>query len=81
VSRPAVPYQAYLALAGATAELVRAEVRRDRIRNLTALEDTLLALHLAILAARPWHAGQPPAGLGPRHLPTRATAAPGLTPA
>jgi AcrR family transcriptional regulator len=54
---PEVPYQAYLALAGATAELVRAEVRRDRIRAIPALEDTLVALHLAILAARPWGTG------------------------
>ena len=45
------------ALAGATAELVRAEVRHDRIRGIPDLEDTLVALHLAILAARPWHAG------------------------
>jgi AcrR family transcriptional regulator len=63
-SWPAVPYEAYLALAGATAELVRAEVRRGRIGNLPGLEDTLVALHLAILAARPWQAGQPPAGPG-----------------
>jgi len=54
---PDVPYEAYLALAGATAELVRAEVRHDRIRGIPDLEDTLVALHLAILAARPWHAG------------------------
>lgn len=65
-SWPAVPYEAYLALAGATAELVRAEVRRGRIGNLPGLEDTLVALHLAILAARPWQAGQPPAGPGRR---------------
>lgn len=58
-SWPAVPYDAYLALAGATAELVRAEVRRDRIRTIPALEDTLVALHLAILAAQPWHGGRP----------------------
>lgn len=51
---PAVPYQAYFALAGATAELVRAEVRNDRIQGIPALADTLVALHLAILAAQPW---------------------------
>ena len=51
---PAVPYQAYFALAGATAELVRAEVRHGRIQGIPALADTLVALHLAILAARPW---------------------------
>jgi AcrR family transcriptional regulator len=56
-SWPVVPYEAYLALAGATAELVRAEVRHDRIRDIPDLEDTLVALHLAILAARPWRAG------------------------
>ena len=57
-SWPDVPYEAYLALAGATAELVRTEVRHDRIRSVPALVDTLVALHLAILAARPWHAGE-----------------------
>src|SRR5262249_51821851 len=51
-SWPAVPYQAYLALAGATAELVRAEVRHDKIRDIPALQDTLAALHLALLTAR-----------------------------
>jgi AcrR family transcriptional regulator len=56
-SWPEVPYEAYLALAGATAELVRAEVRHGRIRTIPTLEDTLVALHLAILAARPWQGG------------------------
>jgi AcrR family transcriptional regulator len=56
-SWPEVPYEAYLALAGATAELVRAEVRHGRIRTIPVLEDTLVALHLALLAARPWRAG------------------------
>ena len=51
---PAVPYQAYFALAGATAELVRAEVRNDKIHAMIGLEDTLVALHLAVLAAQPW---------------------------
>jgi hypothetical protein len=51
---PAVPYQAYYALAGATAELVRAEVRHGKIDTMPALEDTLVAFHLAVLAARPW---------------------------
>jgi hypothetical protein len=64
-SWPDVPYEAYLALAGATAELVRAEVRHGRIRTIPALEDTLVALHLALLAARPWGAGQRPAAGGP----------------
>ena len=65
-----MPQAAYLALAGATAELVRAEVRHGKIRAIPALEDTLVALHLAVLAARPWHGSQPPAaGLGPTALP------------
>ncbi len=51
---PVVPYQAYYALGGATAELVRAEVRRGAMHALPGLEDTLVALHLAILAAQPW---------------------------
>jgi AcrR family transcriptional regulator len=51
---PVVPYQAYYALAGATTELVRAEVRRGRTDAMTSLEDTLVALHLAVLAGRPW---------------------------
>jgi len=51
---PAVPYQAYYALAGATTELVRAEVRQGTTEALTGLEDLLVALHLSVLAARPW---------------------------
>ncbi len=53
---PAVPYQAYYALAGATAELVRAQVSQDKIGTMPDLEDTLVALHLAVLAARPMDA-------------------------
>jgi AcrR family transcriptional regulator len=56
---PAVPYQACYALAGATTELIRAEVRRDNIDALPGLQDTLVALHLAVLAARPWQATGP----------------------
>ena len=41
-------------VASATAELVRAEVRHGRTRAVTGLEDTLVALHLAVLAAQPW---------------------------
>jgi AcrR family transcriptional regulator len=52
---PAVPDEAYLALAGAVAELVRSIVRADRTVELPDLEDTLVSLHLAVLAARPWH--------------------------
>jgi AcrR family transcriptional regulator len=51
---PAVPYQAYYALAGATSELVRAEVRTGTTSAIMSLEGTLVALHLAVLAARPW---------------------------
>jgi AcrR family transcriptional regulator len=52
---PAVPDQAYVALAGATSELVRSMVRAGRTDELPDLEDTLVSLHLAVLAARPWH--------------------------
>jgi AcrR family transcriptional regulator len=52
---PAVPDVAYLALAGAAAELVRSLVRAGRTDELPDLEDTLVSLHLAVLAARPWH--------------------------
>jgi AcrR family transcriptional regulator len=51
---PVVPYQAYYALAGGTAELVRAEVRTGTTSAITSLEDTLVGLHLAVLAGRPW---------------------------
>jgi AcrR family transcriptional regulator len=53
---PVVPAEAYLALAGATGELVRATVRADRTKELPDLEDTLVSLHLSVLAARPWGA-------------------------
>jgi AcrR family transcriptional regulator len=59
---PVVPYQAYYALAGATTELVRSEVRRGAIDASDGLTDTLVALHLAVLAGKPWtqpaHAGR-----------------------
>ena len=51
---PAVPDEAYQALAGATAELIRSWVSADKTEALTELEDTLVALHLAVMAARPW---------------------------
>ena len=54
---PAVPDEAYLALAGATVELVRSMVRAGRTDALPDLEQTLVALHLAVLAGRPWPAG------------------------
>ena len=54
---PSVPPEAYLALAGATDELVRSLVRAGRTDTLPELEETLVSLHLAVLAARPWPAG------------------------
>jgi AcrR family transcriptional regulator len=51
---PRVPPEAYLALAGATAELARSNVRANRTHALPDLEETLISLHLAVLAARPW---------------------------
>ena len=54
---PAVPDEAYFALAGATLELVRSTVRAGRTEALPDLTETLVSLHLAVLAARPWPAG------------------------
>jgi AcrR family transcriptional regulator len=51
---PSVPPEAYLALAGAMAQLVRSMVRTSRTDALPELEETLVSLHLAVLAARPW---------------------------
>lgn len=51
---PRVPFEAYLAVGGATTQLVRTCVREGRTADLPAMEDTLVALHLAVLAARPW---------------------------
>ena len=51
---PAVPDEAYQALAGATAELIRSWVSADKTEALPELEDTLVALHLAVMAGRPW---------------------------
>ena len=53
---PSVPDEAYLGLVGATAELVRSLVRADRTEDLPGLEDTLVSLHLAVLAGSPWTA-------------------------
>jgi AcrR family transcriptional regulator len=52
---PDVPYDAYLALSGATTELVSFRVRRGRTADLPDLEDTLVALYLAVLAGQAWH--------------------------
>ena len=54
---PSVPSEAYLALAGATDELVRSMVRSGRADALPELEETLMSLHLAVLAGRPWPQG------------------------
>jgi AcrR family transcriptional regulator len=54
---PSVPGEAYLALAGATVELVRSMVRAGWADALPELEETLVSLHLAVLAARPWPPG------------------------
>jgi AcrR family transcriptional regulator len=54
---PSVPPEAYLALAGATHELVRSTVRAGRTDALPDLEETLVSLHLAVLTGRPWPAG------------------------
>ena len=54
---PSVPSEAYLALAGAAAGLVRSVVRAGRTDALPELEETLVSLHLAVLAARPWPPG------------------------
>jgi len=51
---PAVWPEAYQALAGATAELARSMVYAGRTDALPDLEDTLVALNLAVLAGRPW---------------------------
>jgi AcrR family transcriptional regulator len=59
---PCVPPEAYLALAGAADELVRSLVRTGRSDALPELEETLVSLHLAVLAARPWPA-EPETGL------------------
>jgi AcrR family transcriptional regulator len=57
---PAVPDEAYYALAGATAELVRAKVSQNLTDTVTDLEDTLVALHLAVLAGQAWQrSGEP----------------------
>ena len=56
---PAVPYEAYLALAGATAELVRARVRAGEADIIPTMEDTIVSLHLAVMAGRRWERSAP----------------------
>jgi len=53
---PVLPDEAYLALAGATVELVRSLVYSDRTEALPELEDTVVALHLTVMTGRPWPA-------------------------
>ena len=53
---PDIPAEAYLALAGATVELVRSLVYSDRTEALPELEDTVVALHLTVMTGRPWPA-------------------------
>jgi AcrR family transcriptional regulator len=53
---PAVPEDAYRAAVGATTELVRSVVHSGQMGALPDLEDTLVALHLAVLAGQPWAA-------------------------
>jgi AcrR family transcriptional regulator len=53
---PSVPCEAYLALSGASSELVRSIVRTGQTDALPRLEETIVSLHLAVLAARPWTA-------------------------
>lgn len=58
---PVVPGDVYLALAGACVELIRCHVRADRTKALPELGETLVTLHLAVLAAQPWPAQPWPA--------------------
>jgi len=51
---PAVPDEAYHALAAAASKLARTAVRSGQTDDLPKLEDTLVSLHLAVLAAHPW---------------------------
>ena len=51
---PEVPTEVYRALAGATGELIRDMVTGGHTDRLPLLEDTLVGLHLAVLAAWPW---------------------------
>jgi AcrR family transcriptional regulator len=62
---PEVPFDAFIALSGATTELIGVRVRHGRTDELPALEDTLTALHLAVLGAQRWpRAADPPPGAG-----------------
>jgi AcrR family transcriptional regulator len=56
---PVLPDDAYLGLAGATAELVKARVRAGDTGAVRELEDTMVALHLAVMAGQTWPAASP----------------------
>ena len=58
-SWPQVPREAYLALAGATGELVRELVRANQLDRLPELEEPLVNLHLSVLAGRRWPSAEP----------------------
>jgi AcrR family transcriptional regulator len=58
---PQVPDEVYRALAGATGELVRDMVTGGHTDRLPLLEETLVGLHLAVLAGHRWGAPQPAA--------------------
>lgn len=51
---PEVPALVYLALTGATEELVREQVQAGRLRGLLKLEDVLVGLHLRVLTDMTW---------------------------
>jgi AcrR family transcriptional regulator len=53
---PCVPGTAYEALSGASTELIRPIVRAGHTGSLPGLEETLMSLHMAVLAGRPWTA-------------------------
>ena len=53
---PSVPGDAYQALSGASHELIRSIVRAEQTEALPDLEETLMSLHMAVLAARSWTA-------------------------
>jgi len=53
---PEVPHEAYQALAGASAELVRSWVAAGKTEALGELENIFVALHMAVMAGRPWPA-------------------------
>jgi AcrR family transcriptional regulator len=53
---PSVPGDAYQALSGASGELIRSMVRAEQTEALPDLAETLMSLHMAVLADRPWTA-------------------------